>query len=255
MPNEDETLTFRTKELKGSRLRCLMLTSLPNHEFANFLTNLVAPHAVVTTKDKWMPNGFLSPEEAKLGESQEFLSHKEDRDEVTGWWLKAKKGANTPNWDIASTCTIGTTDGLILIEAKAHEDELKVKSDNCGSSNPRNQEQIRFAIKQANSELNTIVRGWSLSEKKCYQLSNRFAWAWKVASLGIPVILVYLGFLNAKDMNDGKYILLSSDDQWRRCVIDRSAGIVPRTIWGKKIEIGGGSLVSLIRTADVNVRV
>ena len=28
-------------------------------------------------------------------------------------------------------------------------------------------------------------------------MSNRFAWAWKLADLGVPVVLVYLGFFRA----------------------------------------------------------
>ena len=33
-------------------------------------------------------------------------------------------------------------------------------------------------------------------------MSNRFAWAWKLTELGIPVILVYPGLLNTEEMLD-----------------------------------------------------
>lgn len=33
-------------------------------------------------------------------------------------------------------------------------------------------------------------------------MSNRFAWAWKLATMEVPVVLVYLGFLNATEMGD-----------------------------------------------------
>jgi crotonobetainyl-CoA:carnitine CoA-transferase CaiB-like acyl-CoA transferase len=32
--------------------------------------------------------------------------------------------------------------------------------------------------------------GWSLSVDSHYQICNRFAWAWKIASLGVPVVLI-----------------------------------------------------------------
>ena len=35
-----------------------------------------------------------------------------------------------------------------------------------------------------------------------YSLCNRVAWAWKLAQLGVPVVWVYLGFLNATEMLD-----------------------------------------------------
>jgi hypothetical protein len=66
----------------------------------------------------------------------------------------------------------------------------------------RNHDKIGSAIRQANTNLNLISPGWNLSGDLHYQLSNRFAWSWKLASLGIPVVLVYLGFLNANDMSD-----------------------------------------------------
>src|SRR5258705_9339558 len=123
LPLDEVTITYQKKELKGSRLRCLMLTSLPNDRVAGFLTGLVQPHATVDPSDKWMPSGFLKPEEAKLGETPGFLSS-ERQGTVTGWWLAVTKSANTPNWDIISTCHIGGRPGLLLVEAKAHEGEL-----------------------------------------------------------------------------------------------------------------------------------
>jgi hypothetical protein len=41
---------------------------------------------------------------------------------------------------------------------------------------------------------------WALSRDWCYQMSIRFAWAWKLAGLGKPVILIYLGFLAYDEM-------------------------------------------------------
>src|SRR5262249_15775080 len=153
-------------------------------------------------------------------------------------WLKEREGRNTPNWDMVSTCEIGGEPGLVLVEAKAHEGELNITTDSCGSQS-ENKSQIESAIREANDALNrsqcTRFSGWSLAHEKCYQVSNRFAWAWKVASLGTPVILVYLGFLNATEMSDRT--VLTSAKQWERCVLDRSKGIVPAEIWGQKLEV------------------
>jgi hypothetical protein len=49
----EHTITFREREFKGSRLRCLLVTSQEATEIANFFTPLVAPHAVVTSNDTW----------------------------------------------------------------------------------------------------------------------------------------------------------------------------------------------------------
>jgi len=71
-----------------------------------------------------MPGGFLEPEEAKLGECPAFLGD-DLRRRLTDWWLKVPKQANTPNWDLVSTCKVGGEPGIILVEGKAHGGECK----------------------------------------------------------------------------------------------------------------------------------
>ena len=123
MKRDETTITFRERDFKGSRLRCLLLTSNSPAKVAEFLTSMVAPHAVVTTRDHWAPRGFLKPDEARLGETAGFLSGV-DRTTMANWWLAQQGGANTPNWDLVSTCHINDRPGLVLVEAKAHEGEL-----------------------------------------------------------------------------------------------------------------------------------
>jgi hypothetical protein len=85
-----------------------------------------------------------------------------------------------------------------------------------------------------------------------YQLSNRFAWAWKVATLGVPVVLAYLGFLNAKEMGQP----FTSHEAWERCLLAYADGTVPRTVWNSgSIQVNDTPLVPLIRSVDVNVAI
>ena len=85
--------------------------------------------------------------EAKLGECPHLLCD-EHRELITAWWLSVRKNANTPNWDIATTATIDGRDGLVLVEAKAHSNELKVNGKPPG--NPLNHARIALAIGEAN---------------------------------------------------------------------------------------------------------
>ena len=132
--------------------------------------------------------------------------------------LRHPRGANTPNWDIASTCTFEGERGLLLIEAKAHGSELKPEGkslrSNASPNSIKNHERIGLAVAEANAELQSATgRQWFISRDDHYQLSNRFAWSWKLASLGIPVVLLYLGFLNAQDMAcDGR--LFRCEAEW-----------------------------------------
>ncbi len=70
----------------------------------------------------------------------------------------------------------------------------------CPTTSKRNHAQIGRAISEASLGLKDTMDGWNLSRDSHYQLANRFAWAWKLASMGVPVVLVYLGFLGAAEM-------------------------------------------------------
>lgn len=249
MATSNDKVIFGKKELRGSRLRCLMLTAMPRNQVARCLTELVQPYGVVdATRDQWMPRGFLEPEEAKLGEAPIFLTE-DQRRMITGWWLAVERGANTPNWDVVSTCKIEGQPGLILVEAKAYDKELK-QNDKCNADNADNMEQIGKAIREANAGLNAILPGWELSQDSHYQLCNRFAWSWKIATFGVPVILVYLGFLNAEEMVDlGEPF--HSADEWGDVIRSHVHGIVPDHVWNMRLEINGTPMCVLIRAVDI----
>lgn len=170
---------------------------------------------------------------------------------LTGWWLAQPGAANTPNWDLVSTCRINSRDGLVLVEAKAHEGELSAGS--CGATNQENLKQIKKALAEANVAWNALASGAALSAVSHYQLSNRFAFAWKLTTMGIPVVLIYLGFLDAHEIEYGGRILLRDHAEWRRRVLAQSKGIIPETVWDKTVDVGGTPLTVVIKSAVVGV--
>lgn len=251
MPTTDLLTRLLPNQRRGSKPRCHLLTHGDDAEVAARLTALVAQWGHVRPGHVWLPRGFEDTTEAKLGETPGLLSD-EHREEVLGWWLEVRRKANTPNWDIASTCDIQGQTGLILVEAKAHLKELS----GAGKPKPRttsgwkNHERIGKAIREANKALTGILSGWELSRDSHYQLCNRFAWSWKVASLGVPVILVYLGFLNAEEMADqGKPF--HSTNEWGDAIRGHAHGIVPDWAWNTRLEINSTSMCALIRAVDL----
>ena len=80
-------------------------------------------------------------------------------------------------------------------------------------------------------------------------MANRFAWAWKLTELGIPVVLVYLGFLNADEMHDRGNPFVSHDD-WVQLVKSHSAPLFPADPWNRAWNCNGQSLIPLIRSID-----
>ena len=251
---------------RGSLPRCLRLTAGTKEEVATRLTSIVGLDLVsVSPNDSWMPRGLpvqgadgkwdLSPtKEPKLGEAEGILPST-DRSALTAWWLEVIKGANTPNWDVASTCSIRGVKGLLLIEAKAHE--LELRNEEAGKNGPdpsegsrKNHERIGQAIEEARKGLEcATTASWGISRDSHYQMSNRFAWSWKLTELGYPVAMVYLGFLNAREMAD-RSAPLTDHRHWDDLVRKHSSKLCPPSIWDHSFEVNGRTMVSLIRSIE-----
>jgi hypothetical protein len=243
---------------RGSLPRCLLFVAEDRAAVANKLTALIdLPDVNVQPNDFWLPQGLpvISKEghwdmsltwEAKLGETVGLLCERR-RDEIKKWWLAVPRNANTPNWDIASTCTIAEKPGLLLIESKAHEAELKPEAktlaEHASDNSIKNHDQIGQAIREASAGLNQAMTGWNLSRDSHYQLANRFAWAWKIAEIGVPVVLIYLAFLGANEMS--KPITDCAD--WSRIVFNHSRNVVPDAAWGRDIKVATAIIKPLIR--------
>ena len=206
-----------------------------------------------------MPAGFESLSEAQLHLAGELLDS-EMRDALGRWWLPDDRlDARTPNWDIASTCSVRDRSGLVLVEAKAHDKELtnegagrRLGTGGKGDQAARDASHVTIgaAVNQARNGLQSASGlEWHISRDSHYQLSNRFAWAWKVASLGTPVILVYLGFLHATEMTD-QGTPFASAEEWEALVKSDGAAVVPKSAWNKEWHVNGAPLVPLIRATE-----
>ncbi len=245
---DSDDVTFRQREFKGSRLRCLLLTHRERRDVSDFLTAISESKALVDPEQhKWSPGGFLSAKEAKLGESR--LLDKTQRETIEAWWLANPKKANTPNWDLVSQANINQQSGLLLVEGKAHRGEFS--KDRCGATDPKNLQQIKRRLSEANAAWNSIESGFNLSVDAHYQLSNRFAFAWKLATMKVPVVLVYLGFIDAFEMKPKR--IFGSHADWQDCVLKKSKDTVPNSVWGKTFHVDGTPISLLIKSASVRI--
>jgi hypothetical protein len=207
-----------------------------------------------------MPEGFDDLEEAQLHKAPRFLTRALST-QLGEWWLPAaRQDAMTPNFDIASTCMIDGVPGLLLVEAKAHELELAKESagrkvtEHDSVERKESHATIGAAIESARSGLEAATRlEWRISRDSHYQMSNRFAWSWKLTELGIPVVLVYLGFLKADDMSKSGELPFPDAASWETLVKAHSASLFPEEVWRQKWSVNGVPLIPLIRSLDVSL--
>ena len=247
------------KERRGSKPRCHLLTHGTADEVSARLMALAAPFATVSASDAWMPVGFAQVQEAELNKAPRLLNA-DLRAKLGAWWLPAERPtARTPNFDIASTCMVGGVPGLLLVEAKAHAQELRkeesgrVLDADASEDRKASHGTIGKAIAEAAAGL-ALATGahCHLSRDTHYQMANRFAWAWKLTELGVPVVLVYLGFLNADEMRD-KSAPFSSHADWQQQVKAHSAPLFGVDPWEAAWACNGQSLVPLIRSKELSL--
>lgn len=244
------------KAQRGSKPRCHLLTTGTAVEVAARLMQLAEPFATVTPENRWMPMGFADTAEAELDKAVQLLDA-DRRRQLAAWWLRGGRSTGmTPNFDIASTCLVGGKSGLLLIEAKAHDQELtkeaagRVLPPEASEDRKASHPGIGQAIEEARVGLEAATgMPWRISRDSHYQMSNRFAWSWKLTELGVPVVLVYLGFLSADEMAD-RGAPFTDDRMWADLVLAQSRGVVPEAVWGRNWAVNGVSFVPLIRSAS-----
>jgi hypothetical protein len=102
-------------------------------------------------------------------------------------------------------------------------------------SSRRNHLRIGACIQKASLALLAETRlPWALSRDWFYQMSNRFAWAWKLAELGRGVILDYIGFLGCRDIHkEPARHKLRSDGDWQQLVENHSQSLIPSEVWNR----------------------
>jgi hypothetical protein len=177
--------------------------------FIEELNELLHPIPIkIGAHDRRMPQGTNEPREARLETfGPTVVPEPCIGESIQRWWLAY--GGNTPNWDLASACTLEERRGLLLVEAKANVPELSAGGKRLVGNRPKkdgappkppserakqNDARIRQAVAEAGRALATLNVGKAFTANSHYQLANRLAFAWKLASLGVPVTLLYLGF-------------------------------------------------------------
>lgn len=245
---------LRGRACRGSRKHVLDWTGSPS--FREELVQLLAPASVQIGSDsRQMPAGHSSPREARLdSDGTSLLKGVAVWRDLADWWLVHKRGANTPNWDIAVGCTVEGRPGLVLVEAKANWPELscapKTQDRNASPRSLENHERIAAAIDEACVAWRTVDQGVRISRDTHYQLANRLAVGWKLATLGVPTVVVYLGFTGDTGIADvGEPFMEKSD--WARAFEAYASSVNVLGLFERRHSFGAAPLWLLSRTRQV----
>jgi len=209
---------------------------------------LAGTGTVISAGDVHRPIGAVNDREYELPEfSREYLDGRFELRQIEepAWWIvKRNARVRTPNFDLISLATICERPGVLLVEAKAHHGELET----CGksftsSSNMENHQKIGESIELANRALNAIAPGFKLSRDAFYQVSNRVAWGWRLASLGVRVTVLYLGFVQDPYWPKDQF---ESNEDWMQAARSYLGNIVPVDVLDRRLQCSerGSLLIS-----------
>ena len=112
-----------------------------------------------------------------------------------------------------------------------------------------NHERIGLAIDEACAALQQIS-ATAISRDSHYQLSNRVAFAWKLASLGVPTVLVYLGFWGDEGIADAG-APFKSEAHWEEEFAKYAHSIFPKEFFKQRIDCGPAPTWFLVRSRQI----
>lgn len=218
-------------DYNGSKKHILEL--IHSEDFISSLNKILQPYdASITDKKTVQPKGIKDASEYGL----QTLINKQKLSErfpllkdfnFNTWWKPC--GGKAPTWDMISLCQINGKEGILLVEAKAHKSELAKygKSELTDKSSDRsrvNHENIKNKINEACDNLNENRKElFTISRDEHYQLSNRIAFVWQLKQLGVPVVLLYLGFTGDEYFKDK----FKDEEHWKASFNKYINSIVP----------------------------
>ena len=240
------------KEERGSRKHILDLVS--SGKAPDTLTQLLADAGVVVhSGDRVRPASYEDRSEWDLRAfCRSCSSEATDLRALDSWWAgEAYKG---PTWDLLAECTISGRRGYLLVEAKAHQSELhaggKPAPIDASPQSQENSRRIAASIQRTQNWFRENVEGSSrISIDSHYQLANRLSAAEALASCGVPVVLLYLGFTGDTYFRD----YIKDDAHWQRLMATYVEDVVPAAWVGTTTPHlpSGGSVKLLVRSSPV----
>ena len=109
---------------------------------------------------------------------------------------------------------------------------------------------IGAAIEEAARGWRELDDGVAISRDSHYQLANRLAFTWKLAQLGVPVVLVYLGFTGDDGIAEaGKPF--RDDADWQVAFGEYVDGVVPLGLFERRLELASTPIWLLSRSRPV----
>jgi hypothetical protein len=234
--------------VRGSRKH--VLDWLARESFVDQMNQLLtSAAATISVADMWQPVGHDMSEEFEIPKFCKRTNEGCFSDvALSDWWLPIGRREKGVTWDLLSTCLVNQRRGLLLVEAKAHEDEIdftgKELERDASIQSRKNHDHIGQRLAETTAQLDERVDGIvQLSLLSHYQLANRIAWAWKLAECGIPTVLLYLGFLGDSYFRADYF---RNHDHFQRIMGAYMNGVIPLSLPGKRIAGTGDASLQIV---------
>ena len=118
------------------------------------------------------------------------------------------------------------------------------------AASAENHKRIGVAIGEACAALQRVSPATAISRDSHYQLSNRVAFAWKLANAGVTTVLVYLGFWGDDGLADVGAPFQSAA-HWEAVFTEYARCVVPMDLFEYRIECGAAPMWLLVRSRKI----
>lgn len=106
------------------------------------------------------------------------------------------------------------------------------------------------AIQEANERWQQIDPRVNVTRETRLQLANRLAFTWKLGMVGIPTVLVYLGFTRDDGIRDVGTSYPDGTD-WARAFGECAEGRFSAELWGKRADLGPAPVWVVVEGREV----
>ena len=249
-------------ELKASARHVLQWTVSP--QFESTMNGLLKDTgATLHTPDHRYPDGRRRPLDPRSVELEEYLVKfpmPDRRRLARDWWVPYPSARNRyPDWDLLCQIDVAGTPGILLVHAIADTEELR-QHDRRERPDPTqplrlaNDYCVRLRLADANRQLAQLDLGnFQLSADHRYGISWRIAFLHKLAAEGIPVVLMYLGWLQPPEWATSHGF--QSAEHWDRVVRDHMRPVAPEAFLDRWLAAeGGGAMRMIARSMPVHAQ-
>ena len=193
----------------GSQWHLLRYLGYHRSLLSQKVSEALGAESVVWLDFPFSKNGVFLQDDREF-KGLEFLTNVHVLEKWAHFWPQS---GNAQNWDAVGKAIIGGEEVWVLVEAKAHVEEVQSR---CGATSPRSRAQIMGALAEVREYLGATKQPLEHWLEPYYQLANRLAVLYFLEREGIAAHLVNVYFYGERER--AEWERPQSPSEWEKVI-------------------------------------